>query len=605
MTYNDKLQAASFELKKSNDSLMKKNYHYYQGGDLKYVQDEPQSPYENFFRYDHAGRMTEARSSVEARGGTETNLKALPFRQTMTYNAFGNMTQLNTTRWTDEFAESYTYVNNRRQYPLGNPYDADGRDLDLGDYDAAGRIYYKAEYHAQFSRYYDGDGREGKRGVQRWDYAANAWGATNTAYYIRSTVLGGALISEADATGKKEQTYVLAAGTILARQKIVAVNNQPTEKVAWEHRDAADTQVVYTDSSGTLIFSPATGLQSSHYDAFGRMTGSPLTVRPPESQTNAPQRVPSPRFEDSLSLYRSTNECQMQVDGILQNCASVSSESLAVEGRNGDKVEKRKLKHELPGRAPSNIRAISDDLRLWLDPEGGDGWDTSYTGDDFFTLIKSLLKQVTCDRRLSRIFGDEDAFMATLYEPDALRVDGTRRNPIFRVGNESPTEGAAHLFVNRDGVGPKEKENNAFTPPGYSYTEQYTTWNGGKESGEFQNARRFYYKPGSLSKYGYKGGLVVNFTHIGPTDRNGNHLLNKGAPNNVGSTLVGNLGGLGSVNDISKNGVGGVSPGNTYNHSHMVFTAWDGAIDRKTRKPIWNTKNKIDPRKVFCGDLGF
>ena len=120
------------------------------------------------------------------------------------------------------------------------------------------------------------------------------------------------------------------------------------------------------------------------------MIGSPSTIRPPESQTNAPQRVPSPLFEDSLSLYRSTNECQMQIDGILQNCAAVAPESLGVEARNGDKVKRKPFEHALPDRGISNIREISDQLTNWADPAAAEGIG-SYTGDDFFGLIKDLL----------------------------------------------------------------------------------------------------------------------------------------------------------------------------------------------------------------------
>ena len=157
---------------------------------------------------------------------------------------------------------------------------------------------------------------------------------------------------------------------------------------------------------------------------------------------------------------------------------------------------------------------------------------------------------------------------------------------------KSPETGVTHLFATAEGIG--VDENNAFTPPGY--LKKKTTGYSGQVagSGETQNFLRLFYPKGSLKKYGYSGGLVINFTHIGPIDKKG--IPSKPNPkltNSVGSVSVGVIGGFGSDQSL----IGGSSDG-FYTHSHMIFNSWDG-------KSAPTVKTRIDPRKVFCSDLGF
>jgi len=212
--------------------------------------------------------------------------------------------------------------------------------------------------------------------------------------------------------------------------------------------------------------------------------------------------------------------------------------------------------------------------------------------DGLSDFLKSILNQYRCDNRLARIFGGDDAVMGTIVEPNVLRANGTRGSRVRNgPGGENPELGDAHLFSNRDGTG--VEENNAFTPPGYQPNPERGVVD---NDGEIQNFVRFFYKPGSLSKYGYTGGFIVNFTHIGPTNSVGMPANpNPKIKNGRGSVLVGILGGFGSPQEF----IGGSSDG-YYTHSHMIFNTWDG---NKSSRP--NRKTRIDPRKVFCKDLGF
>lgn len=140
-----------------------------------------------------------------------------------------------------------------------------------------------------------------------------------------------------------------------------------------------------------------------------------------------------------------------------------------------------------------------------------------------------------------------------------------------------------------------ETEGNAFTPDGY-VSNRIEKGLDTRDPDNTKNFIRFYYKPGSLSKFGYSGGLIVNFNHIGPTNAGGIPANpNRNVRNNQGSVLVGTLGAPGSDSNLT-----GGSNNGYYVHSHMIFDSWDG---RANSRP--GLRTRVDPRSVFCNDLGF
>ncbi len=122
------------------------------------------------------------------------------------------------------FDLNYTYQNNHVVGQSGYPwlYDADGRntnsnypdDYTSSTYDAAGKLsrIYESTAQVETKTVFDGAGRELKSTAR---YGSEPAGVK---YYIRSSVLNGEIISEADPTGKKTKTVVHAAGAVLARQ---------------------------------------------------------------------------------------------------------------------------------------------------------------------------------------------------------------------------------------------------------------------------------------------------------------------------------------------------------------------------------------------------
>lgn len=193
-TFNDRLQPSHYELKKGATEIMKKNYEYYNDGRLKYIQDQMNGIFDRLNIYDHAGRIKQAKTGLEAR--TTNTVPAqdqdtdLPYRQSYAFNAFNNMTTRNNLHWgIDNWGGqsnnlSYTYQNNRIAN-TGWQYDADGRvvqsaapdDYTASIYDARGLlITHKGNdsystTHSKIQRFYNGDGREVKR--KKIDYAEN------------------------------------------------------------------------------------------------------------------------------------------------------------------------------------------------------------------------------------------------------------------------------------------------------------------------------------------------------------------------------------------------------------------------------------------------
>jgi hypothetical protein len=112
---------------------------------------------------------------------------------------------------------------------------------------------------------------------------------------------------------------------------------------------------------------------------------------------------------------------------------------------------------------------------------------------------------------------------------------------------------------------------------------------------KFKPTSSFSMRRGSLSKYGYSGSLRINFVHSGTTDLKGNlKPPNPRITNAAGSIQVGLIGNFGV--DFA---TGGNSDGE-FVHDHMLFS-----VPVRDRRGKWMPGRRIDPRTVFCKDLGF
>ncbi len=102
------------------------------------------------------------------------------------------------------------------------------------------------------SGFYNGDGREEKRAEKNYaETSPGTWQWVNEPlkYFIRSTVLGGEVLSDVKADGSKGRTYVRAAGSEIAWQN----SSGSSAEVVFQHNDAAGTSYRTTSTSGNAF----------------------------------------------------------------------------------------------------------------------------------------------------------------------------------------------------------------------------------------------------------------------------------------------------------------------------------------------------------------
>ena len=239
-TYNSRMQTATFSV----TGLISKTYDYFADGTLRFSSDLLDHRFDRSYAFDHVARLKNAFSGAEARGEPATTNR--PYYQTNGYDSFNHLTQRTVKIWsTSDSTVSDSYTNNRHA-PQGSSwqYDADGRLLssanDSYTYDAAGRtthIEVPATYSIHTSVGYDGDGRQVRTDETTWDAETETEG-TETKYYLRSSVLGGQVLTEIfDANAGR--TFVYAGQAIIAWQWL----SSGSEVVDWEHKDPSGASV--------------------------------------------------------------------------------------------------------------------------------------------------------------------------------------------------------------------------------------------------------------------------------------------------------------------------------------------------------------------------
>jgi YD repeat-containing protein len=249
-TYNAKLQPSSFTLNNMNYqntnvccsyptySTMTWNYGYYDDGSLEHAWDSSNEWFDRAYKYDHAARLKEASTFRRARGLSP--FPAInypdPYFQSITYDAFDHSNRTGKL-YTGEPSDVGSYVNNRR---TGWSYDADGNITSNSSYqqtiDAAGvtarsvsiarvgdGVHYPFQPRLDITQTYDGEGTPAKRVqisrqpglVDEFGDASEPIEDTQTTYYVKSTVLGGATVAE---LGWGDTIHIYAGGQRIARE---------------------------------------------------------------------------------------------------------------------------------------------------------------------------------------------------------------------------------------------------------------------------------------------------------------------------------------------------------------------------------------------------
>lgn len=237
LNFNSRLRNTSLTLSAPSISTTW-SFDYYGDGKLQKVTDSHNPVFDRAFDYDQVGRLQEARTGSEARGGSTPDG---PFKQNYTYDVWENTTSRTYRIWSGPLqGDGGPFTNNRR---VGWFYDDEGN---LGSdyqasygYDAAGRQNHFVSHATvggwptefpqqpvmEISQTFDGDaGSVKKTTVNRWEEYLGGelqiQESSSTVYYLRSTVLGGKVVAGLDDAGNKLEGYIIAGGMQIAIQHV-------------------------------------------------------------------------------------------------------------------------------------------------------------------------------------------------------------------------------------------------------------------------------------------------------------------------------------------------------------------------------------------------
>jgi hypothetical protein len=233
------------------------------------------------------------------------------------------MTQVNDrhwgqTSWEDQdFNQTFTFLNNRIQKPNWL-FDEDGRvtksvsdqnEETLTTFDALGHaVRTTVTGQAESMAFYDGDGEQIKLTSSTRDSETGVWTTEPTKYYIRSTVMGGAVVSEVWSNGKKHRSIIKSIGNQTAVQTAYSSTTaQLNETVIFEYSDAMGMSYRTVDENGDPVASGDGGEGSPiETDPLGGSVGlfSPYLL-------TIPPYNPNPRFPDLKTFNLSQEPEQM------------------------------------------------------------------------------------------------------------------------------------------------------------------------------------------------------------------------------------------------------------------------------------------------------
>jgi YD repeat-containing protein len=295
--YNSRLQASRFEILGAGGfpSAMSIDYQYYNDGRLSYSHDLLDAKFDRAQRYDHVARITDGLSGAEARGEPPTNDR--PYKQTNSYDAFNHLTVRSTRHWSRglPYASSDSYVDDRRS---GWQYDADGNLTNnikrQYTYDAAGQMI--AISGGNLNQFFDGEGRRVK--------TTDAFLIT---YYLRSSVLGGEVIEELDASGNKQRGFVYVGG------KVVALEGQ-NGFVGFVHEDASGMSIRETHSVAANVY------QRYELDALG--TEAEIDDPYIDNPSYSGRGEGGPVYPGYGNITQTSTGCTL--DGVLTHCDLIS-----------------------------------------------------------------------------------------------------------------------------------------------------------------------------------------------------------------------------------------------------------------------------------------
>ncbi len=277
ITYNKMLQPNSYTI----PGVMQKTYEYYSDGMVKSSTDGLDNRFDRSYKYDHVGRVIEALSGAESRGGAATNDR--PYKQTFEYDEQSHIVKRPFYRiWTQNKNDTYD-LTFRGGRSTTWQYDKNGNLMNTNsildgvqyDYNTAGQTVHTHSNQSDVTQSFDGDGQVVKRIIT--DYVnrdSDNQPVTGVSYNIHSSLLGQD-ITELRTDGKKARTFVYAGGKVLAWQ---LQNSDGSQYVGWEHRDPSNASFRET---GTNLSGSA---NSAELDTLSMNAGTINSFQDPRSE---------------------------------------------------------------------------------------------------------------------------------------------------------------------------------------------------------------------------------------------------------------------------------------------------------------------------------
>jgi YD repeat-containing protein len=320
--YDSRMRMSQFQVGGSSSPpgavVMRSDYVYDADGGLRFASDGPASDgiasmYDRAYKYDHAGRLTEAFTSQLANDYNANGTvgvgggQYIPYRQSYQYDAWGNQTSRDNWYWERQDVHTANFADNRRT-ELGWHYDGAGNLAQTPDvamsYDAAGRNRVTASLNPGskvITQWQDGDGQV----VKRLEEGGGA--AAETVYYLRSSALGGSVVAELNAQGVKTKGKIYLGGTLIAEHG----EHQPSGArwVEWKHENPVTGKSGVSDADRYYLADYA------NLDSDGLDIGPPTLFYPGEGIPD--ERQPAAFFGDGIPDGRCTWE------GMPIECAEV------------------------------------------------------------------------------------------------------------------------------------------------------------------------------------------------------------------------------------------------------------------------------------------
>lgn len=308
LTYDTRLRPLNYkaELNSNSNDVQNSSYTYNNDGTVKEVINDVQANFSQYFDYDFVGRIK--------RNDFGTTTTGQPYKQTLGYDAFNNITSRTTKAW--DFAQrNFTagYTNNRKSsggYQSGiDTFDAAGNvtqnvinstnDLRKWKFDVAGRMsdweeslpHENTVWDTGATLTFDGNGRAAKRlNRNRSRYGGNQTWIYTPEYTIFSSVTGQKITTLTE-MGGKSATYIYMGGSIIATQG--PGNGANNSNVNFQFSDPI---------TGSEITNNVSGQTWDRKD-----NGALGIVVPPEE----PEIMPMPNYKQGGSVANPETGCQL------------------------------------------------------------------------------------------------------------------------------------------------------------------------------------------------------------------------------------------------------------------------------------------------------